>query len=355
MMFIVFLFLIVIGMIIKKSKLYEILIIAFMAIITLYGENIADFENYQNAYNYIATGHNYTDLGKGWYYLCSFGAKLNLTYAQFKTIIMIISLLLIFDTIKYFVGNNKYKTTILSLYLIFPALLDCIQIRFLLAEAIVIFAFRYLFRNDKKSLIIYSLLVLLASTIHSSVLLYFIFLLYKFIGKYESKYLLLVTSFIVILALFRGYIIKVASLFINQRRIDRYFYSADTLGIKGLIIYSCIIILFYYISKMIFQRVKENQLKEEEVRFFQNILKLNILISVIIVFSLFDPNFFRLQRIMWIFMYISFVKLLNIGVKDIRFINIKMPVKLLSAIIAIIGNLVFISITTPEIITNLLL
>lgn len=354
-MFIVFMLLVFFGMFCKKSKWYNFLIIIFIATITYLGENVADLENYQRAYNHIANGNFYNDLGIGWYYLCQFSAKLNLTYIQFKTILVVISIILINNSISFFMQSKYNKPIIWVSYLIFPLLLDCIQIRFFIAEAIVLFAMRYLISNKKIDIIKYILFVLMASTIHSSVLIYLIFLLYKVLGRYESKYIAIMAVIMILFLVFKQNIIKLCSLFINEQRINRYFYSTDALGIKGIIIYVCIILVFCYISKMILKKVKSIDLNNEQIKFYEFNNKLNILISIVLVFSIFDPNFFRLQRIMWVLLYISVAKLLNNEVKDIVILNVKIPLKLLTVVIAIIGNLIFISITTPEIIECLLL
>ena len=352
MIFLFWIILIFTGMFVKKSKIYDFLIIIFIAIITYYGGNIADLENYQNAYNYIASGNYYNDLGVGWYFLCVIGVKMHLTYIQFKTIVVILSMLLVNNSIKYFLNGNEHKTIIWALYLIFPILLECIQVRFFIAESIVLYSMKFLMNEKKKYVFIYILLVLLAATIHSSMLIYLIFLLYRVLGKYESKYVAIISAMMFIFFIFKKNIIKILSLVINQKRINRYFYSTDSLGIKGFIIYIFIILIFYYIAKMMLKKAKETK---QDSHFFEFMLKQNILISILLVFSIFDPNFFRLQRIMWVLTYVGGAKLLNSSIKEITIFNIKTPIKLLLSILAIIGNLIFISITTPEIITLFLM
>ena len=355
MMFMLFILLIFVGMFFKKSKWFDFFIIAFIATISYLGKDVADFENYETAYNYISMGNYYKDLGVGWYYLCTIGAKLGLGYLQFKTLIIIVSMLLVNSTIKYFTKDCKYKSFIWSLYLIFPVLLDCVQIRFFLAEAIVLYALRFLFDSNKRGIIKYIILVLLAATVHSSVLLYLIFLLYKILGKYESKYIIIMILLTAILSIFKNEIINLLSLVINQERIQRYFYSNDTLGIKGIISYTFIIFLFYYITNVIIKKCRENRLEEEKIHFFSFISKLNILISITIALSVFDPNFFRLQRIMWIIMYISIIRLLNYDIKNITIFNISMPVSIIAIFFAIIGNLIFISLNNFNVVQSLLL
>lgn len=351
MNFLLFILIIFIGMFIKKAKWFDFLAILFLGMITYLGDNVADFENYQQAYNYISSGNEYIDLGTGWFYLCKIGAMFNLTYLQFKTILIVVSILIMNSAIKYFIKDNKYKPFIWSLYLIFPALLDCIQIRFFLAMAIILYGLRFLLGEQKRDIIKYVLVVLIASIIHSSMLLYLIFLLYKLLGKNELKYIMIIVISMFAFLMFKDQIINICSIFINSSRIQRYFYSTDSLGIKGIITYVSIIIIFYYISNIMINKIKN---EKKEITFFRFVAKLNILISIVLVFSIFDPNFFRLQRIMWILMYICALKLLDNDIRVITFLGLKLPVKLLFFLLALTGNIIFIVTTNSSIIQNFL-
>lgn len=355
MSFIFFVLLILIGMFIKKAKWFEIIVILFLGAITYFGNNVADFENYQQAYNYILAGNSYLDLGIGWFWLCKIGSILGLSYLEFKTILIVISTLIINKTIKYFARDDKYTTFFWAVYLIFPALLDCIQIRFFVAETIVLYSLRFLISDKKRDIFKYIIFVLIASTIHSSMLIYLIFLIYKVLGKYENKYIIIISIVMLMFFAFKEQVIKICSIFINAERIQRYFYSTDILGIKGLISYIFTILIFYYLTNIMIKKIRDDKnVEEKDLIFFRFIAKLNILISIVLVFSIFDPNFFRLQRIMWILMYICVLILLNNNIRYINFLGIRMPVKLLFTLLALIGNMIFITLTTPTVIQNLL-
>ena len=340
---------------IKKVKWYEYLVLLFIVFIVINGNNVADFENYKAAYDYISTGAIYKDLGNGWFFLCKMGAILGLSYMEFKVVIIVISFLLINNSIKYFINDNKYEKLIWAFYFIFPLLLDCIQVRFLFAEAIVIYAFRFLMNNKKSGTIIYIIFCIISALIHSSTAFYLIFAIYKFLGRYESRYIITTLLFSFIFVFSKDYIVKISSMFINENRINRYFYSNDTLGIKGFLTYGIIIMLFYYIAKVMLSEAKKNKINEKDIAFYEFNLKINIIMTVLIALSVFDPNFFRLQRIAWIFLYIGIAKLLKKKKKKININELKLSTKLIGIFIAMLGNLTLISVTTPEVIRGFLL
>ena len=87
--------LVIIGLFPKKIKWYDALIIIFIIAISIFGKNVADFQNYKRAYTCIEEGRRYLDLGIGWYYLCKIGTIFRLSYIQFKVLITVISYVLI--------------------------------------------------------------------------------------------------------------------------------------------------------------------------------------------------------------------------------------------------------------------
>ncbi len=108
MSFIIFLILIFIGIFINnKFKFFDLIVIAFFAILVYLITDVADYENYQNVYNWIAAGNFYKDTGLGWYYICKVGGLFGLTFRQMKCLILIISCLLIKSTIDLFVKDKK--------------------------------------------------------------------------------------------------------------------------------------------------------------------------------------------------------------------------------------------------------
>lgn len=294
-------------------------------------------------------------MGIGWNKLCKYGNKYNLTYEEFKVLIIFISALLIRRTIKYLVDDYKMSTMCWSLYMIYPALLDLIQVRFFLAEAIVIFSFRFLVEGKTSGYLKYILGVMIAYTVHSSAIFYLLFLLAIILNGDKKKLIYIVS---VICSLFcivgKKYIIMIASLIFNQERITRYFYSTEAVGFWGVIAYTLTLFLFINVASSIciIEKNSENELSK---KFFDCLYGCNIISTLIMPLTLFDTNFFRVQRIMWVFLYISLGILIKDNIKSINIFNININTGVLGLIISILGGIFYICTFNFDIVQGILL
>lgn len=288
----------------QKPQKYHMIIIVFLAFLMWRAENIPDFDNYTRVYNYIGTGAYYTDTGVGWLYLCRFGHRLGLDYKGFTILAVILSGLLLRRGVRYFVKNPRIEAVVWSLFLIYPALLECVQIRFFVAEAVVIYALHFLEKPGVKNSILYGALVLAAYTIHSSALFYLVLLLVPVLKKFQKILILMVAVVSAALMVGKSQVIALASLFLNQVRIDRYFGSTDSVGALGLAAYLTTLGLFSFVSYRCTKLAKENHLTPQTVRLTELFHSCNTFMWMVIPFTFFDTNFFRIQRPMWIMFYV---------------------------------------------------
>ena len=354
MLAVLFILIIVIGLFIKKYiKTYDIIIILFLCFLAYHAVNVADFENYKKAYEYIRFRNNYTDLGLGWLQLCKIGNAINLSYEQFKVLIVFISALLIRSTIRFFINDYKVSSIVWTLFLIYPALLDLTQVRFLLSESIVIYAIRYIIDEKIFKNIKFLFFVIIAYTVHSTAIFYLLFLLPQVLNGKNTKYLYLVSIVGTLMCIIgKKYIISFAGLLFNQERITRYFYSTEGVGLFGVIAYSLTLILFIIISSSIKKTNNENYLQK---KYLDLIYGCNIICTLLMPLTLFDTNFFRMQRIMWGLMYIALGILIKNNIKSINVFHIFFNVKNLGIIIALLGNVFYICIFNFNIVKAFLL
>ena len=108
-----------------------------------------------------------TEVGYG--YLNTLGKQLGLAYQDFQIFIATITLLLIW---RYINAQGKSPFLLLLIYALCFFPLDYVLMRNSLAFAIVLQALLFLSQGDKKGRMIYGVLILLASTIHQSSLIY---------------------------------------------------------------------------------------------------------------------------------------------------------------------------------------
>lgn len=131
------------------------------------------YEGYQNRYQYgITTLRGYFEVGYEFFMLVCI--SLGIGFQGFFAIYGAIGLLLVANFIYRY---TERPAVVFSLYLLFPFILDVIQIRNLMAYSIVLFSFRYLQVFSKKNLFRFLLCILLASTQHSSALIYVVFVI----------------------------------------------------------------------------------------------------------------------------------------------------------------------------------
>lgn len=358
MFFVIFLLLALGALAVKNNiKYYDLTVIVFACILTYFGKNVADFDNYENVYNIISLGSVYTDIGLGWYYLCRVGAFLGLNYLQFKVLIIFLSFLLIRSTVNYYIKGQRARIILWGVVLLYPALIELVQVRFLLGEAVTIYALRFLNRRDFKNTVIYLIFVAGAYIIHSACAFYLLFVL---VGIFE-KIKKLLAVFVVFLSVFiffgKGIIIKIASMILNSARVERYFSFDDGMGLLGFIAYFFTLFLFLCVSKRLVKMgtAQELALSVEERGFLNLIHQLNMLSALLLPLSMFDTNIFRLQRIMWPLLYMGMMLLYSKGVRDIVLYRIRFKLKSVCAITALCGLVVYICIFNFNIIESFLL
>lgn len=167
------------------SKLLSIITFAFILIMFTGYYNIGnmslDFYGYMSNYNDIGVGTAPTyNMEIGYVLLMKIGNLIGLNFFIFKIIITIICSLLIIKTISQYTKNYN---AICFLYMLYPIIADTERFRNFIALSILIYAIRFLMRNTNKDKLKYVIFILLASTLHSSMIIYLLFLLVNIANK----------------------------------------------------------------------------------------------------------------------------------------------------------------------------
>lgn len=132
----------------------------------------ADYDNY--LYKYEMGMDLSIDIGFG--FLCHIFHKLGFNYIWFKAIVSFICLCLIFYSISKL---SKKKSFYASIFLLYPFLIDITQFRNFIAYSIIYYALLNLFSNSKLSIVKYVILIIIASSIHTTSIFYMIFVFAK--------------------------------------------------------------------------------------------------------------------------------------------------------------------------------
>lgn len=318
MLFFIFSTFIMIGIFLKRNKMFSYMMIA-LAIFLIAG-NIcnADYTNYITNYNNILNPL-YTDKFEiGYQFIVMICFKLGLTYNQFLLISSIIAFILIFNTVKLF---TPYTSLTISLYMIFPFVLDLVQYRNFLSMSIFIYGLRYIICTNK-NYFKYIICVLIASLFHKSALIYLILLLINIKDNRKLIYIMIASTLSVVL--FKPTIFKLLASFVSIEKIEYYTSATTSITTKlCAITYFIYMILLVHVSINILK--KENILEKINIKRkkyiynqceiirpkyyeldVESIIKICIITCIMLPFFMNNLNIVRLYRNLYIIYYIIF-------------------------------------------------
>ena len=141
----------------------------------------------------------------------------------------------------------------------------------------------------------------------------------------------------------------------------------DSIGIFGVIAYVATLVLFWEVARYYF--VKSNHryksknnlpvLKDENdyvTDLIEIFYQMTVLIWMVMPLTLFDTNFFRLQRPMWLMLYIVGTSMMENGYKNIRLGNLpSINMKYFSFCVSIMGFVFYICVFSFNVVNAFLL
>lgn len=291
--------LLLLGFIKPKSKKISYLIVLLMWI--LYGFNTynVDFNIYNNIFNYTKAGHTYMQFGYS--YLNEIAHYLDWSFIFFKVVITLLAFVLLYKSILVYTSNIAF---VLALYMIFPFLLDVVQLKTFLSMTIVIYSLRYLINTDRKSVIKYIGLILIASSVHYLSLFYLFLLLVHF-----NKTKLLIKNVAIITILFilfsySGFIKYILAFVLPIAKVNYWFEPKTGLGIVIVVaLHSYITFLVHYVHYKFYNQLKIDRYK---LIFSGLVVKINVIMWLIFPLYIFNMVFFRIYRNLFILFFILF-------------------------------------------------
>ena len=225
-----------------KSNTVAILLFLIMWVLMGFNTENADFSNYLNGYDeiYLLGPLFESGLKDPGYKLIILAFKyLGFDFYQFKIIISFICLFLLYKTIRKF---SIYPALVTTCYFLFLFALDVTQFRNFISIIIVIFALRFIIEDEIKGTIIFIILVLFASSVHSSSIFYLLIILKRF--KIGLKLMLILVLIVSILKvnLFNNFAILIERDDINE------IYKEGVSNLAFISIILVHLINVYYIS-----------------------------------------------------------------------------------------------------------
>lgn len=283
----------------NSTRVFSALLLVFMIIIVVQNRENPDYVNYKWIYE------SGMQVETGWKYLEELAIREGLQYDEFKSIVVVISYVILFyGLVKLDVNEN----IILAIYAFYPFAMDAIQLRNFLAMTLVLYAYHFIIRNDKKGKLLFLGLVLIASTIQSVFPIYLVLLLvnHKKFNSVRNKLIgvLVICSFIVlvIVKMVPGLVNDIGLLLFESRSDKVDYYVQNNVGF-GFIIFGVMHTLFtlsmYYCGK------SKGLLSDKERVLVNSVFWSDLLLLCMLPLLIINIEFYRIYRNMCLLNYIA--------------------------------------------------
>lgn len=321
----------------RKEKRAWIIAAGAIAILSITTKDYADLQNYDPLFEYINSNNFNISLSVSnvlWALLCKMFYGLGFNYRG-----MVIGLIFIDYYILHRTALNMKcnENRFFGLFLIFPAIIQLVQLKFFTAYVIVAFAYSILMMPKKRSIPIFILLIVIASLIHSSATLFIILILAKK-EKINKKNIFIISVIIMIAIIINmNFISNVSKFIISDKQYERYVNNTITPSsfVWMLMIFLSWLICYLFaitIGKKIKSNV-ENDYKSAIIQ--KGIIAINILITTLPLLLL-DRNMHRFLEIGFAILYFMVSSLYKEEKVNKRNISLLLILSICIAIVMII-------------------
>lgn len=267
----------------------------WLFILFAFSSNNADYNMYINNYNEFGT-----KLQFGNYFLfklvCFVFYNIKFSYRIFLVVYSLVGLLLIFSVIKKYSKKINYS---LILYFFMPFVFDFIQLKNFMAFSIIIYALPYLFDNNKKSILKYLLLNIIASLFHPFAILGISFIVLNKINNKKFNIFLSIMFVLEGIFVISGLFVKLASLILPNDKFIAYFvYDRYIPGISTTLKSIIIIVLQIVILFICKSHNKEDKMNDI-------VYKMNKAYILFIPILFYTNQIMRLPKSLLIYVYMS--------------------------------------------------
>lgn len=278
----------------KHVKLFYGLALAVIFLFMTFNCAGPDISGYMSAYDQwinsegviVHKGH----MEWGYMMLMSVCRRIGLDFFSFRIILSLLCLGLMVSTINYYKVNPNF---VVGLYMTYLFFFDTIQLRNCVAEFILLFATRYLFKKSFLATVKYIILVLLAWGFHTIALFSLLLLLFKISDKkiyYRCITVLSVLMFAVCVIL-QPVLPQIANWLLQFiTRGSSYLEINVEIGYLVILILQLVGFIPLYLCR---RAVKNNKAVRKNV---DNIFKINIILFLFMPLMFINSNFYRIYR-----------------------------------------------------------
>lgn len=283
----------------NRAQFFSALLLVFMIVLVVLNKENPDYVNYKWMYE------SGMQVEPGWNYLEKLAISFGMQYDEFKSVVAIISFIILFYGL---VMLDVNENIILAIYAFYPFAMDAIQLRNLLAMALVLYAYHFLVRNDKVGRWLFAGLVIIASTIQSVFPIYLVLLLinHKNPVSVRNKLIgiLLVCSFIVltVMKIAPGLVNDIGLLLFSARTDKVDYYVQNNVGYGFLsfgMMHAFFTLSMYYCKK------NTEVLSEKEKTLTNSIFWSDLLLLCTLPLLTIHIEFYRIYRNMCLLNYVA--------------------------------------------------
>lgn len=329
----------------KNFDLYVIVLLTWMVYSHI---SVPDYDNYAEVYRIVGLGKLYRSLGMGWYGVMVAGNAAGLSFRLFKTLVCLTGFLVIAWNVRRFAKNPSSRMLAWGLYLIFPALLDCIQMRYLLAQCLIVTGVTFLREFSFKNLFWFCVLIGAACLMHTTSPIFFGLLVVYILNKWPKTGTALIAVVAVGLFLLIPQVGRIMESYAYLTRIRVYIQEGNPMGLPGIAVTIVMQAGLYLICRLMYTKWSGD---ERVKHYFRLCMNMSLAAFVIVPLCLFDTNFIRLLRFLWIFCFTAAgIWIYQAPETDKPLLLYGFPVRLYMIGLAVLANLYLISLFTFEII-----
>ncbi|OQO70410.1 hypothetical protein BH747_06845 [Enterococcus villorum] len=286
----------------KNNKLVLLLSVVILGLIFAGGTENTDMVYYKATY-FDDARIKYKATEFGFYYFVQFCRQFQLGLFGMRGLVFFLSALLIGATVKKYCVNNHLFVIIYTLFLFF---IDAIQLRNLLAIAIVVYSFPYLLENKRLK---YFVGIVVASLFHTISLFYLPFLLLSSKNKKFFIQITIIGAAILelIYVIYNGmppylnYLIEEFST--NSGRIQQYTEKITNGSLQVILLFLLNVLLAYWANVT----CPKNRISQKNQWFSQYVFYASVLLLMFIPLLWYSVEFYRLARGILPLIYISVI------------------------------------------------
>lgn len=289
--------LIILGLLLPKSKSVTFIIIAWIIILTSFNNGGADWNVHLNIFkdSYFSLSAISNGFFNSGLFILLYGLFKSIGFSFYSTnfIINFICIMLLYKIIS---KKTKNVNIVLVFLIIYPLVEIIIQKRNFVSSIFVLLGFCELFNNEKKySKLLGFFYLLVASLLHQATFIYFLFAVFFLLNdKVIDKILMVI---IPLSFLITPFLPKILGIFFSSSKIQLYFYQLKVSNLS--FVCSCAIHILFIIFLVLFNKNSNDQLSNK-------VIKLNKISLLLLPFYYYQSAFIRLFRNLLILNYICF-------------------------------------------------